>query len=83
MGMSKRLQVLLDEKEYLEIQGVARRHRMTVAEWVRRALRKARRDPSGTVEFKLRAIAKASRHEFPTADIDVMLREIEDGQVFP
>ena len=33
--MSKRLQVLLDEEEYKEIQGVARRHRVTLAEWVR------------------------------------------------
>ena len=36
--MSKRLQVLLDETEFLEIQESARRCRMTVAEWVRQAL---------------------------------------------
>ncbi len=78
--MSKRLQVLLDEVEYLEIQGVARRQRVTVAEWVRQALRKARIDHPGTVEAKLRAIADASRSRFPTADIEVMLREIEAGQ---
>ena len=81
--MSKRLQVLLDEEEYLEIQGVARRQRVTVAEWVRQALRKAREDHPGTVESKLRAVADASRHEFPTADIDIMLREIEVGQRQP
>ena len=83
--MSKRLQVLLDEEEYLEIQiqGVARRQRVTVAEWVRQALRKARGDHPGTVEAKLRAIADASRHQFPTADIEVMLREIEVGQRLP
>ena len=81
--MTKRLQVLLDEEEYLEIQGVARRQRMTVAEWVRQALRKARGDHPGTVEAKLRAIADASRHEFPTADIEVMLGEIEAGQRLP
>ncbi len=34
--MFKRLQVLLDEEEYKEIQGVARRQRVTLAEWVRR-----------------------------------------------
>ena len=78
--MSKRLQVLLDEEEYLEIQGVARRQRVTVAEWVRQALRKARGDHPGTVEAKLCAIADASRHQFPTADIEVMLQEIEAGQ---
>jgi hypothetical protein len=78
--MTKRLQVLLDEEEYLEIQSVARRQRMTVAEWVRQALRKARGDHPGTVEAKLRAIADASRYEFPTADIEIMLGEIEAGQ---
>ncbi len=50
---------------------------MTVAEWVRRALRKARSDQLGNVEAKLRAIADASRHDFPTADIEAMLQEIE------
>ena len=78
--MAKRLQVLLDEEEYLEIQGVARRQRMTVAEWVRQALRQARADRRGTVDAKLRAIATATRHEFPTADIDDMLEEIAAGR---
>ncbi len=81
--MSKRLQVLLDEEEYREIQGVARRQRVTVAEWVRQALRQARTNHPGTVDAKLRAIAEASRHEFPTADIEDMLREIEAGRPHP
>ena len=29
------------------------------------------------VDTKLKAVADAARHRFPTADIDVMLREIE------
>ncbi len=77
--MSKRLQVLLDDEEYREIQGVARRQRVTVAAWVRQALRQARSDDAGTIDAKLRAIAEASRHSFPTADIDDMLQEIEAG----
>ena len=81
--MAKRLQVLLDEEEYIDIQGAARRQRMTLAEWVRQALRQARADHPGTVEAKLRAIADASRYEFPTADIDDMLKEIEAGQCVP
>ena len=40
--MSSRLQVVLDKVELREIQEVARRHRMTTAEWVRQALRAAR-----------------------------------------
>ena len=81
--MTKRLQVLLDEEEYAEIQDVARRQRVTLAEWVRQALRRAKSDDPGAVEAKLRAIAMASRHSFPTADIEVMLREIEAGQRLP
>ncbi len=78
--MSKRLQVLIVEDEYLEFQEAARRRRMTVSEWVRRALRKAMDDQPGTAEAKLRAIADASRHSYPTADIEAMLSEIEARQ---
>ena len=78
--MTKRLQVLLDEDEYQEIQTVARTQRMTVAEWVRQTLRKAKATQPKSVEAKLRAIEKASRYNHPTADIDVMLREIEEGR---
>ena len=82
--MTKRLQVLLDEEEYREIQAVARRQRTTMSEWVRQTLRKARIDPSGTINAKtinakLRTIADASRYEYPTADIQDMLREVESG----
>ena len=81
--MPKRLQVLLDEEEYKEIQGVARRQRVTLGEWVRQALRQAKNNHPGTVEAKLRVIADASRHDFPTADIEVMLQEIEEGHRLP
>jgi len=78
--MSKRLQVLLDEDEYAEIQRIARENRMTVAEWVRDALRKAKRAyPHTRAEQKLRALERAVSYEFPTADIDQMLGEIERG----
>ena len=56
---------------------------MAKREWVRQALRKSRGDHPGTMEAKLRAIADASRHDFPTADMDVMLGEIEAGQRLP
>lgn len=55
--MTKRPQVLFDEEEYREIQGCARSQRMTVAEWVRQALRKARDDSPVRVDAKLRALA--------------------------
>lgn len=78
--MSKRLQVLLDEPEWREIQRAARAERMTVAEWVRQALRAARRAVSTTdADRKLEAIRTAARHGFPTADIEQMNQEIVRG----
>jgi hypothetical protein len=78
--MSKRLQVLLDESELQDIRRTARRERMTVAEWVRQALRDARRQqPEREVHEKLDAVRQAAEHGFPTADIDQMLAEIERG----
>ena len=78
--MSKRLQVLLKDPEYLEIQQAARSRDMSVAEWVRQALSLVRRsEPSGSLGKKLDAIRAAARHGYPTADIDRMLAEIERG----
>jgi hypothetical protein len=78
--MSKRLQVLLDEAELRDIQQAAHRQGVPVSEWVRRALREARRgEPRGDLDTKLRAVRVAARHQFPTADIDEMLAEIERG----
>jgi hypothetical protein len=78
--MAKRLQVILKDPEYREIQRVARARHMSIAEWVRQALALARRrEPLGDVEKKLSAIRAAARHESPTSDIDTMLAEIERG----
>lgn len=53
---------------------------MSIAEWVRQALALARRrEPLTDVSKKLEAIRVAVQHEFPTADIDQMLAEIESG----
>jgi hypothetical protein len=78
--MSKRLQVILKDPEYRDIQRIARSRRMSIAEWVRQALSHARRqEPGGDVSKKLAAVRAAARHNFPTADIDQMLAEIESG----
>ena len=44
IGMTKRLQVLMDDDELRSIQRLARKERMTTAEWVRQRLREARED---------------------------------------
>ncbi len=78
--MAKRLQVILQDSEYREIQRIARARHMTLAEWVRHALTVARGcDPLGEAGKKLDMIREASREAFPTADIDTMLAEIETG----
>ena len=78
--MSKRLQVILDEEEMRAIQDIAKRHRTTVAEWVRQTLRVARRqEPRGDAERKLKVVRAAVRHKFPSGDIQQMLAEIERG----
>lgn len=78
--MTKRLQVLLDEREWRDLRRVARARRMTVAAWVREALRSARREePVGDASDKIAAVRAAARNAFPTGDIDRMLEEIERG----
>ncbi len=81
MLMTQRLQVLLDDSEFDEIRRIAQRHHMTVAEWVRQALRAARRDePGAEPQRKLLVLRETARHAYPTADIDQMLSEIEGGR---
>ena len=78
--MSIRLQVLFDDHEITEIRRVAKRHRMTVAEWVRQALRHARRDePVADPRRKLAAVREAASGGYPTGGIEQLLSEIEAG----
>ena len=78
--MAKRLQVILQDPEYRQIQRAARSRHMSLAEWVRQALVHARRrEPVGDVEKKLAALRAAAKYESPTGDIETMLAEIEQG----
>ena len=78
--MSKRLQVILDDEEMAEIRDIARAEKTTVAEWVRRALRAARRSaPARSREQKLAALRIGGDHAFPVGDIETVLEEIERG----
>jgi hypothetical protein len=78
--MAKRLQVILQDPEYRDIQRAARSRQMSIAEWVRQALAHARRrEPLGDVDKKLAAIRAAAKYESPTGDIETMLAEIEQG----
>ncbi len=78
--MAKRLQVILPDPDYREIQFVARSRHMSIAEWVRQALDLARRrEPLGSVGKKLEVIRAATRNDYPVSDIGGMLAEIERG----
>jgi len=78
--MAKRLQVILQDPEYRNIQRNARSRRMSIAEWVRQALDLAcRREPESGADKKLAVIRAAARSAYPSADIDQMLAEIESG----
>jgi hypothetical protein len=78
--MAKRLQVILQDPEYREIQKMARSRHMSLAEWVRQALDLARRrEPLGNTGKKLDVIRAAAQRNYPTGDIDSMLAEIEKG----
>jgi hypothetical protein len=78
--MSKRLQVILQDSEYREVQRMARSRHISLAEWVRNALALARHhEPLRDAGKKLDVIRAATRHEYPTADIGRLLEEIEGG----
>ncbi len=78
--MSHRLQVLLDEEEMEEIRRLARRQGLTVAAWVREALRARRRESSSSDALaKLTAVRQAAECSFPTGEISEMLAGIERG----
>lgn len=79
-AVTKLLQVLVEEDEFSEIRRAARRRRMSVADWVRSALRQAREADGGRpAAAKLRALRAGAKDDYPTGSIEEMLAEIERG----
>jgi hypothetical protein len=80
--VTKRLQVLLDDTELRTIQRLARRDKLTTAEWVRRRLREgaaaSSRPDTGTRLAAIHAAYRIGSGE-RAPDIDQMLAEIERG----
>ncbi len=84
--MSKRLQVLVDEQEFEELQAYAEARGMTLSDWVRQQLRRAKQlGPKMERDRKLAAIrsvvTKSQRVHPPcqSPDIDRMLHEVSLG----
>lgn len=78
--MPKRLQVILNDSDYRDVQRAARSRRMSIAQWVRQAIRLARRqEPLANTSRKLQAIRAAAQFRYPSGDIEQMLAEIDKG----
>ncbi|MGA7922286.1 MAG: hypothetical protein WCA38_21685 [Candidatus Acidiferrales bacterium] len=64
--MAKRLQVIVQDPDYREIQRIARARHMSIAERVRQALDLARgREPISDVGKKLDVVRAAVKHDLP------------------
>lgn len=80
MCMSQRLQVLLEESEMEEVRQAARRRGLTVAAWVRAALREARQEQVDQhLGRRLQLLRRAAALRHPIADIGQINAEIERG----
>ncbi|MDP2600766.1 MAG: antitoxin [Deltaproteobacteria bacterium] len=78
--MSKRLQVLLEPKEYKNIQHLAEEEGLSLGEWVRQVLRTAAAGfSSQSPAEKLKKVRLSSQQTYPTGDIEKILEEIEKG----
>ena len=78
--MTKRLQILVSEAELEQLRISARADNVSMGEWIRKAMHRSFSEPEArTVEAKLLAIREAMKFNAPTADIDQMNREIEQG----
>jgi len=77
--MSHRLQVLIPKELDTRIRKAAGRDRVSKGEWVRRAIEAALRGGAG-VRGGTDPLSRLASLDAPTADIDQMLSEIEDGR---
>jgi len=75
--MSHRLQVLIPEELEGRLRKAAGRSRLSKGEWVRTAIEEKLGREASTSRDPLAALASL---DAPTADIDVMLHEIEAGR---
>lgn len=78
--MSKRLQVLMEPKEYKQFQRLAEAKGLSLGEWVRQILRRfAQSTSTKDPQTKINQIRKASQLSYPSGAIEQILAEIEKG----
>ena len=72
-----RLVLLIEDSDFCQIRRAAHLRGLSVAEWVRRAVRGALdQERERTVEAKLEAVRRAAKYSFPSGDIKQMLDEM-------
>ncbi|HLG21160.1 MAG TPA: hypothetical protein VI895_15280 [Bdellovibrionota bacterium] len=82
--MSLKLQVLVPEKDMKFFKGCARKEKLSLGEWVRRAMHQyAGWRPRKSAKQKLEAIDRLSKLQLPVGTVEEMNREIELGRNLP
>ena len=78
-GAKRICQVSLDDEEYAHLEHISAFRKITVEQWIQEIIRRDMADYRRQSERIKKVIEDAGRLEFPTADIEQMLKEIESG----
>ena len=79
--MSKRLQIVLPDDEYVAVERAARRRSKPISQLVRESLRRTVAEPEEmSPDERIAAILRFARFSGPSADIDEILADIERGR---
>ena len=79
--MSKRLQVIIDDDEYVALAKAARERSTPISEFVRESVRETLAKRVGpSPEERLATVLRYTRFTGPTGDIEQILAEIERGR---
>ena len=71
--------IALNDYEYAHLERIATRRNITVEQWIEELIRRDIADYRRRSENIRMIIEEAAQHDFPTADIEQMLKEIESG----
>ena len=75
------MQLVMKDREIEQLRDCAERDGLSLSEWARRALERARRDQEGpSPEQKQKALEQALKCGHPTGDIEEVIAEIERGR---
>ena len=78
-GSPRICQVSLDDEEYAHLEHIAAHRKITVEQWIEEIIRRDMADYRRRSANIQRVIEEAAHDNFPTADIEQMLKEIESG----